>query len=118
MNEEEEFRKALEAEIIKKHIAELENQLAEIESKKAELEFLNDSLDEVKGQKGKDILVPLGSGVLIKAKLEDDEKVIVNIGSNVLVDRTVEETKKIINEQIKELNEVKKLIENELMKYF
>jgi len=117
MSKEDEARALLESEIIKAHIAELEKQLSEIESKKAELEYLKEGLTKLKGQKGKEMLLPFGSGVLIRGKVMDDEKVLVNIGSNVLVEKTRDEAKKIIDSQIKELEDVKKLIEKEIQKY-
>ena len=114
---EEETRKNLENQILQAYFSEMQNQISEIEAKKAELEYLKEGLTQLKGQRDKDILIPLGSGVLAKGKLADDEKVIVNVGSNLLVKKTIEEAKEIIDEQINELSLVLNQIEQEIQKY-
>ncbi len=116
-NDEDEKRAMFENEILKAHMNELEKQLSEIESKRAELEYIKDGLENLKGQKGKDMLLPFGTGVLVKGKILDDKKVLVNIGSNVIVEKTIDEAKEIIDAQIKELEAVKKLIDKEIQKY-
>lgn len=108
---------ALESEIIRMHIAELEKQLSDVENKRAELEYLKESLSQIKGQKGKEILFPLGSGILMRGKIVDDEKLIMNIGSNVFMEKSISEARKIIDSQISELLKLKVMIENELRKY-
>ncbi len=114
---EDENRKNLENQILQAYFSEMQQQISEIESKKAELEYLKDGLSQLKGQKNKDILIPLGSGVLAKGKLSDDEKVIVNVGSNLLVKKTIKEAAEIIDEQIKELSSVLAQLEQEIQKY-
>ncbi len=113
----EDAQRLLESEIIRAHITELENQLSEIEAKRNELEYLKESISQLKGQKGKEILMPFGSGVLVRGKITDEEKVIVNVGANILVEKNIEDAKKIIDTQIEELNSVAKLIEKEIEKY-
>ncbi len=116
-NKNLENKKNLENQILQAYFSEMQKQVSEIETKKSELEYLSDGLTQLKGQKDKDILIPLGSGVLAKGKLTEDEKVIVNIGSNVLVKKTLDEAKKIIDKQIKELNSILKQLEDEMQKY-
>jgi len=117
MKEKDNARMRLESEILKSHINELEKQLSDINSKKAELEYLKNSLSKLKGQKGKEILLPFGAGVLVQGKIIDDSKVLVNVGSNVLVEKSIEEAKKIVDSQIKELDSLSNLIEKEIEKY-
>ncbi len=116
-SDEENARKNLENQILQAYFSEMQQQMSEIENKKAELEYLMDGLSQMKGQKGKDILIPLGSGVLAKGSLSEDEKVIVNVGSNILIKKTVEEAKKIIENQIKELSSIVEQLEGEMTKY-
>ena len=114
---ENDSKKNLENQILQAYFSEMQQQISEIENKKSELKYLKDGLSQMKGQKGKDILIPLGSGVLAKGTLSDDEKVIVNVGSNILVKKTVEDAKKIIENQIKELNSIVEQLEGEMTKY-
>ncbi len=116
-SDEERAQKAMESQILQAQISELEKQLDEISSKKAELLFIKESLNQIKNQSNKDILLPLGSGILIRGKLTDDKKVLVNIGGNTIVEKSVDEAKQIIDKQIEEISSVSKLIDNEIKKY-
>ena len=117
MANEEELQKAVEAEMIRQQLLEIENQLNVLETKKYELQLIKESIDEVKGKKGNEILVPIGAGVLLRAEIKDDEKVLVNVGSNVVVERNLEETKKIIDNQISEVEKAEQILQEELKKY-
>ncbi|MHC1588473.1 MAG: prefoldin subunit alpha [Methermicoccaceae archaeon] len=70
---------ARELEILKMSSTEIQNTL--------------DGLDSLKGRGGADLLVPVGSGVMARAKLEDADTVVVSIGAGVSVERSLEESK-------------------------
>jgi prefoldin alpha subunit len=114
---EDETRALFESQMIQAHIAELEKQLSEIEAKKAELDYIKESLVQIKDQCDKEIVFPLGSGILAYGKLIDCKKVIVNVGANVLVEKEIPEAREIINDQITELDSVRKIIDQEIQKY-
>ena len=109
---------ALQQQIIQQQMMEIENQLNIIESRKVEFEFIKLSLEELKNKKDKELIVPLGSGVLAKAKVDDDKKVLVNIGANIIVEKDIDEAKEIIDCQIEELNKAAKMLQEEAAKYF
>ena len=106
--------KALEAEMLRRRFAEIENQLVSIEQKRLELEVIKGSIDDIKGHKDEEIMIPLGSGVLIKGKIVDDSKFLINVGANVILEKTASEAKKIIDEQIKELGTAEEMLQKEL----
>jgi prefoldin alpha subunit len=117
MSKKEDAQRYIENEILRAHLEELEKQLNEVENKKSELQYLKDSLSKLKGNKDKEILFPFGTGVLVRGKITDDEKVIINIGSNVMVEKTIKEAQVIVDTQIKELENISKLIQDEMRKY-
>lgn len=113
----EEQRKLFENEIMRAHLEELDRQIADITAKQNELEFLKEGLSQLKGKKDKEMLFPMGAGILAHGKIISDEKVIVNVGANTLVEKTVPEAQKIIDAQLDELATVKQMMENEITKY-
>lgn len=107
--------KALKVQMMNRQAQELEKQLSDISKRISELKRVQDSLEEIKGNKGKEMLVPFGSGVLLKGKLVDDEKVLVNAGSKVMVEKTVDEAKASLNDQVNTFEEVSKKVEKDLI---
>jgi prefoldin alpha subunit len=82
----------LDAELVRRQLAEIENQLNLLENKRIELEVIGNSLNELKGQKDKEVMVPIGSGVLMKGTILDDKKVLINVGANILVEKPLAST--------------------------
>ena len=83
-------------------IEKIEEQISELKTNKAILE----KFTELK--EGKEIRVPLVSGIYIKAELKDTKKVMVNVGADVTVEKTPEEVSEILANQINELIEYRK----------
>lgn len=113
---EDEQRRYIEQQIMQQQLMEMENQLTQIEAKKQELQIVVDSIDSLDGNENADIMVPLGTGVLVKGKLSDSKQFLVNIGANIVVFKTAKETKELVNSQIKELEKARELFENEIRK--
>jgi prefoldin alpha subunit len=109
-----EQRAMLEQQILQQRLMEMETQLNQIEQKKEELHMVVDSLNSLKGKDNAEIMVPIGMGVLGKARLLDSNEFLVNIGSNVVVTKGAEETKQLVEAQIAELDKAKELFEKEL----
>lgn len=98
-------------------LSEIENQLAMLEEKKAELEMIKQSIDSLKNQKDKDIIIPIGAGILATGKLTDDKNLLVNVGANVLIPKKTEEAKQLIEEQIQEIGRLHDSLKKELEHY-
>ena len=107
----------LQEAIIQQQISELQNQIMALEEKLQEFEILKESLDELQKQEGKEILVPIGNGVLMKAKIEDSNKVVVNLGANIMAEKKIEETKKLLDKQIEEIRKGSEVLQHELEKF-
>lgn len=104
MNEELLYKISLleqEAKKLEENIKSINTQVQEFESIKSSLFGLD-----------KELLAGLGKGIYFKSQaLEND--LLVNIGCNILVKKSREETSKLIDNQIKELEQLKlKLLEH------
>jgi len=107
-------RRMLEQQILQQKLMEIESQLNQIEQKKQELAMVAESISSLKGKDEAEIMVPIGMGVLGKARLLDSNEFLVNIGSNVVVKKSAEETRQLIEAQISELDRARELFEKEL----
>lgn len=66
-------------------------------------------------KEGDSILVPIGAGSYIFAKIEDINKVIVGIGANVCIEKTVKESINIISERIAKLEQIKASLQQQFI---
>ena len=110
----EEQEKAMKIQVLGRQAQEMERQLGEIDKRIDELNIIQESLEELKGNKDAEMLVPFGSGVLLKAKLVDDQNVLVNIGSDVITKKTITQANKTLKEQVESIDQVRKKLEKDL----
>ncbi|MEM2139010.1 MAG: prefoldin subunit alpha [Candidatus Woesearchaeota archaeon] len=89
------------------HIEKMEEQITELKANKVILK----KFSELKP--GKEIRVPIASGIYIIAELKDTSKVMVNVGSDVAVEKKPEQVIEILEKQVNELIEYRaNLVEN------
>jgi prefoldin alpha subunit len=62
------------------------------------------------------MLVPIGSGVLVKAELKDGEAFLVNVGANIIVEKTAAEAHDAVMVQTGELDRAREMFMKELEK--
>jgi prefoldin alpha subunit len=74
-------------------------------------------------EEGQDMLVPIGSGSFVHAKLASREKVVLNVGAGVSIEKTASEAKESLKarkaevaEGSKKLNEVLSKIDQEMQR--
>jgi len=80
-----------------------------------ELRMANATLEGLKKeQKGSTILVPLGGGSYMKAKIEDAERLIVGIGADVAAEKTVNAAQEDIVTRILELEKARNALQQQL----
>jgi prefoldin alpha subunit len=73
-----------------------------------DLSVVKESLDQIKDlEKENEVLVPIGGGSFIKAKIIDLEKVVVGLGAEVAVKKTIPDAKVDIEKRIEELEKVR-----------
>ena len=78
---------------VRRRVDILNTTLAEISAAKSALEEVS-SLSE-----GEELLVPVGAGVFVRAKLAGKDKVLVTLGASIMVEKTLEDTRKYLEER-------------------
>lgn len=109
-------QKVIEIRIVENQIKNLEEQLAMIEQHLLEFQALNVNLDEVKSNKQKEMFVPLGRDVFLKAELKSSDNVLVNVGANVVLEMPVENAKHAVEKQKLRIIQARDMIMNEVNK--
>lgn len=79
----------------------IRRQIATIDDTILDLAAVVETLDYIKEHgKEKVVLVPIGAGNFIRAKIVDTEKVIMGVGGRLSVEADIEEAKKTLNDRI------------------
>jgi len=115
MTEEQEkgYEALMKLSMLEKQAGKIQEKMEVINQEILEFEKIKGSLDELKGKK--EILANLGRGIFVNCEIKDKE-MLVNIGSNVVLKKSIDETKKIIDKQISELERIKDNLEKEIEK--
>ena len=74
------------------------------------------SLEDLKGQRDKDVFLPLGSGVFMKGSLKDSSNMVVLIGADTAIDMGFEKTKKTLEDNKNILKDGLKTLDTEIIK--
>jgi len=97
-------QKYVELQMIDAQIKQIEKQLQAIEAQSVEIEAILFSLDELsKTEVGAEILVPVSSGIFVKASLKDNKQLRVNVGGNTVVEKDIPATKALLVNQVSEM---------------
>jgi prefoldin alpha subunit len=88
------------AEELEKEITLAQSLVAEVEAAISALKNIN-SLED-----SKEILVPVSSGIYIRANVKKQEKFLVAIARDILVEKTFEETLDFLSKRKEELNQL------------
>jgi len=95
----------------------ISDQLNLIELKINELTNAREFIENLKNmEEGHEVLLPIGGGIYIKARLADNSKVMMDLGANVIVLDSVDKIRGMVEEDIKKLNDSKNNLENQLNK--
>ena len=114
-NEIEIKEKYMELQMMNQQMKQMQKQIEMIEAQKMELLALNQSLEDLKNVKeGTETLTPVGSGIFVKANIQNPKDLIVNVGANVAVKKEISEAKKLVEKQVKEVNKVHHQAMNEM----
>ncbi len=108
---------------------ELRGYMAQIEALRAEISVIDETIVNLRAVistlnnlkdlgKGKEILVPIGSGVQIEAKIENPEKVIVSIGSGISAELNHQEALTQIAKEIASLQVLRRDLEQAIVEAY
>jgi len=111
-------QKPQNAEQLKKLQDELRSLMAQADQLRAQIDTINTVIEDLfaaaevldyitKEGKGKTVLVPIGAGNFIKAKIEDVSSVIMSVGGRLSIETSVEDARKAIENRISILERVR-----------
>ncbi|MCW3975405.1 MAG: prefoldin subunit alpha [Candidatus Bathyarchaeota archaeon] len=115
-NDEEDLRKFLtELKVLEGTANIIQSRLNIVDAALADIASANLSIEGVKNNtSGSEILVPVGGGSFIRAKLSDVEKVIVGVGADVCIEKTVAESVEDFKNRQSDLEKAKASLEQQL----
>lgn len=108
-------RLVVELQLLENALDTLQTRVGLVNASINELRMANATLEGLKKeQKGSTILVPLGGGSYMKAKIEDAERLIIGIGADVAVEKTVNAAQEDVGTRILELEKVRTALQQQL----
>lgn len=102
---EEEFRKlSVEMRYLEQTAEALQQRMSMVNTAIADLSYANATLDGIEKEKeNAEMLVPIGGGSYVKAKLTNQDKVIIGLGAGVSVEKPLAEAKIVLKERLDDL---------------
>lgn len=116
MTDNKDFQKLyVDFQLVTKATKQLEQQLEQVDSQLMELLVTRQSLEDIgTAEQDREVVVPINAGIYAKAALKDIKKFVVNVGASVMVEKDMAATTKMIDEQVKEMEEIRGKISLEL----
>lgn len=107
-NQQEMQQKYMQFQLFQQQMEQVQKQMQLMEKQLVELHVVKEALKDLANTKeGTEILVPVSSGIFIKAELKNNKKVTINVGSDVATEKTMAQAEELIVKQIEELGKVK-----------
>ncbi len=100
--------------LLRQESEEAERQISFVRQQVAELESFEKSLSELERSKEKEMILPIGSGVFMKAERNSREKIFVDIGAGIIIKKSISETREVILEQIKKFRHAEMILSERL----
>lgn len=115
-NDEETARKFLtELKVLEGTANIIQSRLNMVDAALVDITTANLSIEGIKNNtSGSEILVPVGGGSFIRAKLSDVEKVIVGVGADICIEKTVAESVEDFKNRQSDLEKAKAALEQQL----
>jgi len=100
----------IQSQVYQKNLQDMTRKMATLESSIAEIEDTINTLKEFPKIKEQESLVPLGSGVFVKATLTDKENLLVSYGGGMVLEKPVAEAKTYLEEQKENLKKTEETL--------
>ncbi len=115
-SEDEKFRRlTVELRILEGTVETIQSRINIVNSALTELSVANMTLEGIEKEKqNSSLLVPIGGGSYIKAKLESADTVIVGIGAGVATERTVNEAKENLGKRMADVEKTREALQQQL----
>jgi len=112
--EQEVRRLDMEIRLLEQRAEALESRINMINAVQTDSSYAGATLETLeKENPNTELLVPVGGGSYIRARLETLDKVIVGIGSGVSVEKTLFEAKEIVKKRLEELSTTRNSFQNQ-----
>jgi prefoldin alpha subunit len=114
--DEEIFRRvATEIRFLESTAEAIQSRINFVNAALTELNYARMNLEGLeKEQVETSLLIPIGGGSYIKAKIESVDKVVVGVGAGVAVEKTLKEAKETLSKRIEELEKLLKRLQQQL----
>ncbi len=107
----------MEYQMLDQHIKKMQAQLEAITNQLMEATSTNNAIDELDSIKsGREIFVPISSGIFVKAEIKSTSDLLVNVGAGAVVQKDRASAKKLVQDQIEEMKKIHTRMVNELEK--
>ncbi|MBS7611462.1 prefoldin subunit alpha [Candidatus Bathyarchaeota archaeon] len=115
-SDEEINRLATEIQLLEATLNVIKSRLDMTDATLSESQMALETLKALESAKeGDNILVPIGAGSYIFAKVESISKVVVGVGANVCVEKSIKESIDMISERISRLEQIKSSLQQQLV---
>jgi prefoldin alpha subunit len=114
--DEEEVRKlSMQLRYFEQTAEALQQRLGMLNSALSDLTYANLTLEGLEKEKeNAEMLVPIGGGSYVSAKLANSDKVVVGMGAGISIEKTLPEAKVILKERIEELRKTQTSAQQQL----
>jgi prefoldin alpha subunit len=106
---EEELRQlAVEQRLLEQTADAVQSRINMVNAVVTDLTYASAALDALEKEKeNSELLVPIGGGSYVKAKLGAPDKVVVSVGAGVSIEKTVEEAKETVKKRLEDLGKTR-----------
>lgn len=97
--------KYMEYQMLEEQLKQVQEQVQTIKKQQEELEGIREALDYLsKTTTGTELLVPVSSGIFVKASITETKNVLMNVGDGVVVPKSMNDAVALISKQKEELS--------------
>ena len=105
----------MEYQMLDQHIKKMQSQIETLTNQLMEAAATKNGLDELdKINSGKEIFVPISSGIFVKATIKETSELLVNVGAGAVVQKDLLSAKKLVQKQLEEMKNVHERMINEV----
>ena len=116
-NEQKAQEMYMEYQMLDQHIKKMQSQIETITNQLMEATSTRHSLDELEKMKiGKEIFVPISSGIFVKGTINNTKDLLVNVGAGTVVQKDLSSAKILIQTQLDEMKKVHEKMASEIEK--
>ncbi len=114
-NEDDLNRIAYEIQAYQQQGQLMQQQLASVQDTINEIGAAQGTLKSIGDTKDEEVLLPLGAGTHIQAKITDSEKVLIDIGSDVIAEKPISEAAQILEDRRARLEQTRDKFQNNII---